>query len=72
MRCSCSCIQKALPQISPKNKLCLNGANGERRMHHRLSHAMVEAILTGGAPCAPATSPIAFQRRELSCRSDVA
>jgi hypothetical protein len=72
MRYSCSCIQKRFRKFSPKDKLCLNGVNGERRMHHRLSDAVVEAILTGGARCAPATPPIALQRRELSCRSDVA
>jgi hypothetical protein len=32
----------------------------------------MEAVLTGGAPCAPATPGIASHRYELSCRCDVA
>jgi hypothetical protein len=71
MRRSCSCIQSA-SQIPRKDKLYRHGANGEGRMHHRLSEATVEAVLTGGAPCAPATPGIASHRYELSCRCDVA
>jgi len=41
-------------------------------MHHRLSDVTMEAVLTGGAPCAPATPGIASHRYELSCRCDVA
>ena len=55
MRRSCSCIQKRLRKFWPERQAVPNGVNGERRMHHRLSDAVVEAILTGGARCAPAT-----------------
>jgi hypothetical protein len=55
MRRSCSCIQKRFRKFWPERQAVPNGVNGERRMHHRLSDAVVEAILTGGARCAPAT-----------------
>jgi hypothetical protein len=73
MRGSRSCIQTATSaKFAEINFVLLNGVHGERRMHHRLSYVAPETSLTGGAFCAPAMSPIAFQRRELSCRSDVA
>ena len=71
MRRSCSCIQKRFRKFWPERQAVPNGVNGEKNASSIIRRCGGGDSHRRRSLCA-GNAPIALQRRELSCRSNVA